>query len=67
MAETTCRICKRANCDDDCEELAAIYRAQQREKLRDIDVDEIHCDVCGHSYGQRSHDGCRLDEAATQR
>lgn len=36
-----CRICKRADCDDDCEELAAIYREQQREKLRDLDMDEI--------------------------
>lgn len=59
MDETTCRICNKANCDDDCEEMAAIYRDQQREKLRDVDVDEIDCDVCGQSYGDRPHDDCR--------
>ena len=59
MGETACRICKKANCDDDCEELAAIYRDQQREKLRAIDVDEIDCDVCGYSYGHRTHEDCR--------
>lgn len=40
-AMTECRICGQLDCDDDCEELHAIYREQQREKLRDIDVDEI--------------------------
>lgn len=35
-----CRICGKADCDDDCEELAAIYREQQREKLRDLMLDE---------------------------
>ena len=54
-----CRICGKPNCDDDCEELAAIYREQHREKLRDIDPDEIECDVCGLTYGQASHDDCR--------
>ena len=58
MAEP-CRICKRVDCDDDCEELQAIYREQQREKLRDIAIDEITCDVCGMTYGQDSHDLCR--------
>ena len=56
---TTCRICHKADCDDDCEELAAIYRQQQREKLRDIDVDEVTCDVCRLTYGEASHDDCR--------
>jgi hypothetical protein len=54
-----CRICRKPDCDDDCEELALIYREHQREKLRDIDVDEIHCDNCGLTYGEASHDGCR--------
>lgn len=36
-----CRICGRADCDDDCEELALIYREHQREKLRDIDLDDL--------------------------
>lgn len=40
MAEP-CRICKRVDCDNDCEELAMIYREQQREKLRDLDMDEL--------------------------
>lgn len=40
MNERACRICHRLDCDDDCEELAAIYREQQREKLRDIELDE---------------------------
>ena len=57
-AVLACRICKRVNCDDDCEELSIIYREQQREKLRDIDVDEIECDVCGRTYGETSHDHC---------
>ena len=38
---TECRICGKRDCDDDCEELRAIYREQQREKLRDIDMDEL--------------------------
>ncbi len=58
-AMTECRICGKCDCDDDCEELRAIYREQQREKLRDIDIDEITCDVCGMTYGQESHDLCR--------
>lgn len=58
-AQVACRICKCIDCDNDCEELAAIYREQQREKLRDIDIDEITCDVCGMTYGQESHDLCR--------
>ena len=56
---SACRVCGRVGCDDDCEELRAIYREQQREKLRDIDVDETACDVCGRSYGEASHDDCR--------
>ena len=56
-----CRGCKRANCDDDCEELQAIYREQQREKLRDIDPDDVTCDVCGRTYGEMSHDLCHTD------
>jgi hypothetical protein len=39
--EDPCRICKRVDCDDDCEELALIYRDAQREKLRDIDPEEL--------------------------
>lgn len=44
-----CRICNRADCDDDCEELALIYREQQREKLRDIELtpDEIEAGFRG--------------------
>lgn len=38
---TECRICGKRDCDDDCEELQAIYREHQREKLRDLDMDEI--------------------------
>lgn len=34
-----CRICKKADCDDDCEELAAIYRENQREQLLDLELD----------------------------
>ena len=56
---TECRICGKRDCDDDCEELRVIYREHQREKLRDIDIDEITCDVCGLTYGQESHDLCR--------
>lgn len=55
---STCRICKSENCDNDCEELALIYRKQQREKLRDIDPDEIMCATCGFTYGERSHYDC---------
>lgn len=36
-----CRFCGKSDCDDDCEELASIYRQQQREKLRDLDFDEM--------------------------
>jgi hypothetical protein len=64
-AMTECRICGKRDCDDDCEELQAIYREHQREKLRDIDVDEITCDVCGMTYGQDSHDLCREQGANT--
>lgn len=53
-----CRICGKRDCDDDCEELRAMAREHQREKLRDIDIDEITCDVCGRTYGQDSHDLC---------
>lgn len=53
-----CRICKKPDCDDDCEEIASIYREQQREKLRDIDPEEIECDVCGRTYGEAYHDDC---------
>ena len=53
-----CRICKKEDCDDDCEELALIYRQEQREKLRDINPDEIKCDVCGFTYGECSHRDC---------
>ena len=49
---TECRICGKRDCDDDCEELRVIYREHQREQLRDIDIDEITCDVCGRTYGQ---------------
>lgn len=35
-----------------------IYREQQREKLWDIDPDEINCEVCGRSYGEATHDEC---------
>ena len=59
MAE--CRICGKRDCDDDCAELRVIYREHQREKLRDIDIDEITCDVCGRTYGQDSHDLCMED------
>lgn len=55
---SACRICHKIDCDDDCEELAAIFREQQREKLSDIDPDEIECDVCGRTYGECSHDQC---------
>lgn len=58
-----CRICKRDDCDDDCEELALIYRQQQREKLRDIDPDEIVCDLCGRTYGEAPHDECHWEHA----
>lgn len=58
-----CRICGKTDCDDDCEELDAIYREQQREKLLDIDVDEITCDWCGRTYGETSHDACGSDGA----
>lgn len=37
----------------------SVHREQQREKLRDIAIDEITCDVCGMTYGQDSHDLCR--------
>lgn len=57
-----CRICKREECDDDCEELALIYRQQQREKMRDIDPDEITCDECGLTYGDASHELCMQSE-----
>lgn len=45
---TACRICKKVDCDDDCEELALIYRQQQREKLADLadDGEEPRC-RCG--------------------
>jgi len=41
-----CGVCKRHDCDDDCEELQAIYRESQREKLRDLDMEELEyeCD-----------------------
>ena len=60
-ADTKCRICGVINCDNDCAELALIYREQQREKLSDIDVNEIECDECGYTYGERSHDDCHDD------
>jgi hypothetical protein len=38
--ESKCRYCGKTPCPDDCEELAMIYREQQKEKLRDLDFDE---------------------------
>lgn len=43
----------------DCLEVQAIYREQQKEKLADIDPDEVECDMCGYTYGEKSHDHCR--------
>ena len=63
IGSTPCRICKRDDCDDECEELALIYREQQREKLRDIDPAQIDCDVCGYTYVERSHNDCHLTGA----
>lgn len=60
---TACKVCKRISCDDDCEELQEIYRQQQREKLRDIDPDEIDCEVCGQTYGEATHEDCHGDSA----
>jgi len=41
MSREPCRFCGQPMpCDGDCEELQAIYREQQREKLRDIEIDE---------------------------
>lgn len=60
-ANRPCRICHEQNCDKDCEELQAIYREQQREKLRDIDPYEV--DPCEHCLryecicGIDPHDG----------
>ena len=42
----------------DCLEVRGIYREQQKEKLKDINVDEIECDVCGYTYGEKCHDQC---------
>ncbi len=53
-----CSICGKQDCDDDCAELAVIYREQQREKLRDIDAGEIVCDQCSMTYSEASHDDC---------
>ena len=35
-----CPFCRKPDCDDDCGELHAIYHAQQREKLRDLMLDD---------------------------
>lgn len=35
-----CRICKKDDCDDDCEERLLIYRAHRAEQLRDIELEE---------------------------
>jgi hypothetical protein len=37
---SACRICRKVDCYDDCEELAAIYREAQREKLRDVGIED---------------------------
>lgn len=43
-----CRICGKQDCDDDCEELALIFREQQREKFKDVAVAPDECCVqCG--------------------
>lgn len=42
----------------DCLEMRAIYRKEQKEKLQDIDLEEIICSVCGYSYGECSHKNC---------
>lgn len=65
MDAHTCPVCHQpldaCPYGGDCGEVQDIYRAEQREKLRDIDPDEIQCDVCGRSYGEASHDECRPD------
>ncbi len=44
MADT-CRYCKQPlPCDDDCGELAHIYSEQQKEKLRDLELDDSELD-----------------------
>ena len=52
----------------DCLEVQAIYRAEQREKLRDIDPDEIECDWCRRSYTDCCFDPCygRADAALSE-
>ena len=35
-----CRDCGQNPCDSDCGELRLIYREQQREKLRDIELSD---------------------------
>jgi hypothetical protein len=53
----------------DCLEVQAIYRAEQREKLRDIDLDEIECEWCNRSYTDCCFDPCygRADAALVRR
>ena len=43
-----CRICHKLDCDDDCEELAAIAREWHKEQMKDIDLSEMDdCMSCG--------------------
>lgn len=62
MTEPTCPGCLQPidSCfyGGDCLEVRAIRRVIEREKLRDIDPDEIECDVCGRTYGEYTHDQC---------
>lgn len=57
-----CSVCKQpldvCPYGGDCGEVRYIYRQQQKEKLADIDIDECTCDVCGYTYGERTHDQC---------
>lgn len=67
MAEHTCAVCRRPIdiCPNggDCGEMQLIYREQQREKLRDIDLNEIDCYWCDRPVEECCFDPCAARKA----
>lgn len=54
--------CGDPQCDTDCGERAAIYRAHRREQLRDIELDpEDLCPSCGGYIGSDGICHCDLE------
>lgn len=64
MSDHTCPGCKQpvSECPygGDCLEVQAICREQEREKLRDIDLDAIECEWCRRSMTDCCFSPCSM-------